>query len=168
MSDIEPQRMTLVNMRTQDERVVQFNPSELEEKLNVKWTRASVPGLSYEPLQYQGTGNHRVTLELYCEAHDEDEKTAIRNFRNFILSLCYPSVSAADVIGGAPPRVLFVWPGMFTFAAIIEGEVTFRHVRFSGELESTRYTAIISLEEIRDVRLSSEEVLQQGTLRTTR
>lgn len=59
-----PARMSISNIATGDAVEAQFNPTELEELLEVNWTRHVVPGLSHQPLQFVHTGNARFQLEL--------------------------------------------------------------------------------------------------------
>lgn len=162
----QPTRMTIGNLRTGETQEVFFNPTELQKQLSVNWTRQRVPGLPHEPLQYQNTSNLQVTLELYCQATDRAEDAdLIDDFERFLMSLCYPSASADSIATGAPPRVLVVWPNVMSFQAVVAGNVQFRHTQFATDGRSLRYTATLPLEEIRDFRLTSEDVRRQGTRR---
>src|SRR4051794_18296147 len=86
-----PARMSLANLSTGESIDAQFNPSDLEESLEVNWARLVVPGLSHQPLQYVHTGNDKFTPELYFDAHDPTtDLERIQHVRRFLQSLCYP------------------------------------------------------------------------------
>jgi len=158
--------MSLANVATGEVLEAQFNPTTLEDTLSVDYTRLTVPGLSHKVLQYVGTGNVGVPVELYCNANTEDTARAILSFRNFIDSLCYASASAQDIRGGAPPRVLFVWPNLASLTCVIlKRQFTYENFAPDGSL--LRYKAQVELEEIRDFRLTSEEVRERGLLRAS-
>ncbi len=162
-----PARMSIANMRTGESIEVFFNPTELEKRFSVNWNRQKVPGLSHEPLQFSNVGNLQCPLELYAHAIDGESDTTelILDFENFIMSLCYPSENGDSIVNGAPPRVLFVWPNVASFQAVITGDVSFKHTQFAFDGYSLRYMATITIEEIRDTRISSEEVRVRGARR---
>ena len=47
-----PARMSIANVSSGESIEAQFNPTELEEALEVNWARQTVPGLSHQPLQF--------------------------------------------------------------------------------------------------------------------
>jgi hypothetical protein len=161
-----PARMSIANVSTGDSVEAQFNPTELEEALEVNWARQTVPGLSHQPLQFVNTGNVKFTLELAFEAQDPTaDLDQILHARRFLQSLCYPRRGATSVIGGGPPRVLFVWPSFVSLTCVIT-TLTFKYSRFNLAGTPIQFTAKLGLEEIRDVRLLSEDVLASGTQRS--
>jgi hypothetical protein len=161
-----PARMSIANVSSGESIEAQFNPTELEEALEVNWARLTVPGLSHQPLQFVNTGNLKFTLELLFEAHNPATDVD-RNLRarRFLQSLCYPRRGAADVVGGGPPRVLFVWPTFVSLTCVI-ASLSFKYSRFNLAGTPIHFTAKLALEEIRDVRLLSEDVLANGTQRS--
>lgn len=161
-----PERMHLVDLRTGEDREVFFNPDQLQEQLSVNWARLTVPGLSHQVLHYVNTNNHSLDIDLYLAAHSLLERQLMDDWRRFLLSLCYSSGGAGGVADGGPPRVLLVWPQMFSMVVVL-GSLKIRHTRFAQSGASTRYFATISVEEIRDMRLTSEDVRAQGTRRST-
>ncbi|MEO7729594.1 MAG: peptidoglycan-binding protein [Kofleriaceae bacterium] len=161
-----PARMSIANVSSGESIEAQFNPTELEEALEVNWARQTVPGLSHQPLQFVNTGNTKFTLELNFEAQDTTtDLEQIQRSRRFLLSLCYPRRGAQDVAGGGPPRVLFVWPTVVSLTCVISS-LSFKYSRFNLEGTPVQFTAKLTLEEIRDVRLVSEDVLASGTQRS--
>ena len=161
-----PARMSIANTATGDVVEAQFNPAEFEEALEVNWARQTVPGLSHQPLQFVNTGNVKFTLELHFEVHDPNaDIDQIHYARRFLQSLCYPRRGAEDVIGGGPPRGLFVWPKVVSLTCVVTG-LSFKYGRFNLEGTPIQFTAKVTLEEIRDVRLPSEDVLSDGSQRS--
>lgn len=161
-----PARMSIANVSTGESIDAQFNPTEFEEALEVNWARQTIPGLSHQPLQFVNTGNTKFTLELNFEAHDPTTELAqIHRARRFLQSLCYPRRGAGDVTGGGPPRALFVWPNVVSLTCVVNA-LAFKYSRFNLEGTPVQFTAKLTLEEIRDVRLVSEDVLASGTQRS--
>ncbi len=161
-----PARMSIANVVSGDSVEAQFNPSEFEEALEVNWTRQTVPGLSHQPLQFVNTGNVKFTLELNFEVQDPaTDLESIHQGRRFLQSLCYPRRGAEDVVGGGPPRALFVWPNVISLTCVVTA-LSFKYGRFNLEGTPVQFTAKVTLEEIRDVRLLSEDVLADGSQRS--
>ena len=162
-----PARMSIANLATGESVEAQFNPTQLEEALEVNWARQTVPGLSREPLQFVSTGNTKFQMELNFEALEPgaDLDQLLRS-RRFLLSLCYPPAGSQDVASGGPPRALFVWPGIVSLTCVI-ASVSFKYTRFNVAGTPTQFTARIGLEEITDIRLTSEDVLADGTQRSS-
>jgi hypothetical protein len=185
-----PARMYITNISSGETVHAQFNPTEFQEALEVNWARQTVPGLSHQPLQFVHTSNSKFTIDLYFNAQDGTSESGtsqatgpdfvtklapigglaqrlnqIHDTRRFLQSLCYPRRGAATVFAGGPPRVLFVWPQVVSLQCILTG-LSFRYTRFNIDGTPVEFTASVSLEEIRDVRLLSEEVRQNGTQRS--
>jgi hypothetical protein len=161
-----PARMSIANLSTGVSIEAQFNPTELEEALEVNWAHQTVPGLSHQPLQFVHTGNTKFSLELNFEAQDPTSNLdQILLARRFLQSLCYPRRGAQDVIGGGPPRALFVWPSIVSLTCVITA-LCFRYSRFNLQGTPVQFSVRVSLEEIRDVRLLSEDVFASGTQRS--
>lgn len=170
-----PARMTIMNIVTGAAldfdalHGAQFNPTELDEDLTVNWNKLAVLGLSHMPLQYQQTDNHALSVDLAFRAFDDTGKNRladVQRARRFLLSLCYSSQgSPATVIGGAPPRVLFVWPTLIELVCVVK-KLHFHHTLFNTQGAPVHFSCKVDLEEIRDVRLYSEQVRDMGTQRS--
>ena len=161
-----PARMSVASIATGESIEAQFNPAELEEALEVNWARQTVPGLSHQPLQFVNTGNVRFSLELNFEVQDPAvDLEQIQHARRFLQSLCYPARGAGSITAGGPTRVLFIWPGIASLTSVVTA-LTFKYTRFNVEGTPVQFTAKLSIEEIRDVRLSAEEVLANGSRRS--
>lgn len=186
-----PTRMTIVNLArpgspgsADNTLTAQFNPSELEETLSVNWNKQAVLGLSHMPLQYQQTDNHGFSFELVFHAADDtlvplrpshsgavhnaagSSLDAIARARLFLLACCYPSRGGATVATGAPPRLLFLWPQLATLTCVLR-KVAIKHTLFNKKGAPVVFAAKLTIEEIRDVRLYSEDVFAGVTARST-
>jgi hypothetical protein len=150
-------RVTLANVRTGESIEAQFNPTALEESLAVNYAKQVVPGLSHEVLQFTNVGNHSFRLQLYFRAMDRYDAERLLYVRRFLYSLCYPSAGAEDVAGGGPPRVLVIWPNALSLVCVVTN-LAFNHQQFSANGMSRVYSCDVSLEEISDCRITSEEV----------
>lgn len=164
----EPDRLTFHNLDTGAELEVQYNPTELAEKLEVVYNRVAIVGMSHTLMQYGNTGNFGVEFDLNFDA-----VTAYRGgtydvagARKFLLGLGYRRRSTIAVNGGAPASVLVMWPNLYTLTCKMTafgGKIT----TFAKDGSILRWTAHVSLEEFRDMRLWADDVEVQGTERPT-
>lgn len=161
----KPPRVVIADIQTGIGFAMQFTPEEFEEKVTPNYARHRILGMGHEVLQYVNTSNHTLPgIEFPFRANKAKEQQLIHKWRRFLLSLCYPSETAETVRDGTPPRVLFSWPKLFSMTCIV-ADLTIRHERFSVDGLTKAYTAVMTLEEIRDVRLTREQVLATGTRR---
>jgi len=161
-------RVTFTNLRTVETVEMPFVPEKFDEMVEVVYARLRVLGLSHEVLHYVGTDNHKFDgFDLFFRGESPDQVAAIHDGRAFLLSLCYAPSGVTGVRDGAPPRVLFVWPQMVSMTCVIT-RVRISHERFNRIGMTTEFRATIDLEEIRDVRLTSEDVRAFATARTSR
>lgn len=176
-----PERMTLANIETGDLITAQFNPDEVKEELAVNYEKLEILGQSFKPLQYKSTENFQLTYELGFDgvsnrdisatnlepsAGDTVGPAAIMGARSFLYHLCYPRKGAQDVIGGGPPRAYMYWPNLYAFSCRIT-KVTITHRRWARSMTPVLFTAQVTIEQISDARIYSEDVLVKGTLRGT-
>ncbi len=159
-------RMYIQDLKTLEVLTAQFNPAKLDEVLAVDWTRLVVPGLSHRRHQYNYTDNHKFTFELIFNALEAGNVTDMAEARKFLLSICYSKRGAQNVNEGEASRVLFVWPNLCSMTCIVTN-VKISHTSFNLNGEPTFYTASLSIEEIRDTRLFSEDVRNDGTQRSS-
>jgi len=107
----------------------------------------------------------RSTGTISGQGRTQNRLADILLARNYLLSLFYAPQGAQDVSGGAPPRFLFVWPNLIVLTCKID-RCRIRHRRFNLQAQTTLFQAEISISEIRDVRLHSDEVFYDGTIRS--
>lgn len=162
-----PARVTIGNLATGLSLEPQYNPVTLKETIEANFAEVVVPGLSHPVLQYVATGAHQLALELGFDALagasipggvDVDAQ------RRFLLSFMVSRRGARTVTSGAPPEMLFIWPGWMALRCKV-AKLDIEHRLFSPEGPPTWFVASISLKEARDTRLYSEDVSANGTRR---
>lgn len=167
MDTSPPARMSLVNLVTGDERVAQYNPEELEEKIGVAFADLQVPGLSHKRSHFLNTENVTFSFELFYSCVNGSGPAglqAMKEDRKFIYALTHPW-RADGIERGGSPRVLFVWPQLVSLTCKVRN-VTFRYTSFNKEGAPTRWSAKMELFEIRDAFVGMEDILSQGTERS--
>lgn len=157
-------KMYLVNLATGIEREVQFNPTEFSRALEVEYARQTIPGLPHKVLQYISTSNSTFQLDLFFDADNREQMLNNLATRRFIESLCYPR-GVDTIIDGGPPRVLFVWPTFVSLTTVVTG-VGETFTKFASDGSPTGFTLAVALEEVRDFRLLSDDVIMQGLQRS--
>jgi hypothetical protein len=163
-SGVPVAKMYLVNLHTGIERAVQFNPTEFTRNLEVEYARQTVPGLSHKVMQYVSTNNTTFEMELFFDADNRQQILENLATRRFIESMCYPR-GVDSIINGGPPRVLFVWPTFISLTTLITA-MSETYTKFASDGTPLGFTIAITLEEVRNVRLLSEDVLSQGLQRS--
>ena len=165
---ISPIRGELCNLRTGEAIEFLLNPTNFSEQVRVNYNRLQIPGLSHQVLQFVSTGNATLPIEFYLDkffagsvgAEDAD----ILNFKRFLQALTVPSAGAEDVVGGGPPRALFIWPGLVSLTCVLTS-LEFKYEQFDVFGDIVIYRARTTFEEIRDVRITSEEIRDIGSER---
>jgi hypothetical protein len=170
----KPPRVFFVNLRTGEGQEMPFMPTEFTEEIVVNYGRQVVAGMSHETLQFSNTSNYKISgLEFFFlgvprsgseDPNNLSQQDIIHDKRNFLMSLTLSSESAETVRDGGPPRILFVWPKMVSMTCVI-GSLKITHEKFSKDGRSSIFRAVVDLEEVRDFRLTSENVRVQGTFR---
>lgn len=162
----KPVRMWLTNLASTEEMPAHYNPTEVKEKIQVNYGRLKVLGLSHEVLQYQNTGNLTLDFSLAFRAFDDNLNRVkdIGEMKKFMYALCYPRRGAADIAGGAPPRCLFIWPNYASLTCVLTG-MEWTNQLFARDGTPTLAEANLTIEEIRDFRLYSEDVRDFGLQR---
>lgn len=161
--DLRAPRCALVNLSTGESVDCLFNPTQLIERVQVNWNRLAVPGLSHQVLQYQGTGNRELSaVEFYLDrlfAQAQPGDVDVLAFRRFLRALTVPAVGS-ELAYAAPARVLLLWPGVLSVEAVVTS-VEFQYRQFGADGGVLVYTATVGFEEIRDVRLSAEDLREE-------
>jgi hypothetical protein len=159
-----PPRCYLVNVTTAEGMGCLLNPTQLAEKVQVGWSRLQVPGLSHQVLQFQATGNRQLSsVEFYLDkvfAAEQPGDPDIMEFRRFLRALTVPPAGTAGAPATAPPRVLFIWPGVLSIEAVLT-DVEFQYRQFGADGAVLVYAATCSFEEILDARVTSEDLRQE-------
>lgn len=156
-----PPKMHLTDLVTLERLDVQFNPASVEDSIHVEWVKQKIPGLSHRKYQYDYTDNQKINLELIFDAFFTGDVTPLEEAKKFIQSLCYTKAK------GDTSRVLALWPGFFSLVCVVDGDVKTKTTRFNSEGQPTYITITLPLTEIRDERLTSENVRSLGLKRTS-
>jgi len=171
MTDIlrqEPPKMSITNIVDPSDTVfAQYNPEEMNESLKPVWENIVIPGLSHQRMNYVSTENYKVRFALRYDAtgRSDDFQKEIENVRRFLHDHVHPRSGASTILGGEAPRVLLIWPTLISLQSIIE-EAEIALTRFNSQGRLMAMTANITISEIRDVRLTFEEVRLRGTIRS--
>lgn len=157
-------RPTFVNLATGEQCIAPQNPTEDEWKMSTEFDRTKIPGGGHQPIQFISSGNTTFEFEIVTLVQTALQRQEVDIFRRFIMSLAVPRAGGADEVSGGLPRVLIVWPNVCSLTCFLDspGEKVTRRNRFNHAVEST-FT--IKLEEVRDVRLTSEDVRRTGLMR---
>lgn len=164
-----PVPVTLANLRTTEVLEAHLNPESLAESIGVNWEDLDVLGLSHKVLNYANTDNLKIELELFFRVYHNGQNRLAQmdDAKRFLYALTVPSQGAGDVRGGAPPRVLVVWPETLSLACVVEG-IDFNSTHFGLGGHVYHSSAKLKFKEIRDGRLTSEDVRARGLRRGTR
>jgi hypothetical protein len=145
-------RCTLVNVESQERFECLLNPEGLSEKIGVNYRRHVVPGLGYQPLQYESTSNRQVpSVEFVLDQRfspSENGAEQILRFRTFLLAFTIPVVPQ---IPSAPPRILVVWPHVLTLEGVLS-DVEFRYQALTADGAVLAYVATCTFEEVLELR----------------
>ncbi len=161
-----PPKMYVQDLITLEKIEAQFNPTTLERVIAVEWARLTIPGLSHRPLQYNFTDNSKTVIELVYDAQSPGcTVPQLLHVANFMESICYTKRGAQNVAGGQPSRVLIKWPNVLSLTCVVSN-VRVKYERFNKEATPTYSRITVALEEIRDTRLFSEDVLASGGQRS--
>ena len=155
--------VTLVNVRTNEVLEMQFNPTGLEEKIGAAYARQTVPGLSHQVLQFVNTNNTTYRTELFFESANSGPggQARILDARLFLHSVVHPRRAGGAIRTAGAPRLMLVWPGFFSVTCVLM-DATFQYNRLNRNNVPCTFVAQVSLEEIRDVMITSEEIRLRG------
>lgn len=159
-------KMYLQDLKTLEIMEAQFNPAKLDEVIAIAWNDLVIPGLSHARKQYSHTKNHAISFELIFDSLAAGNVIDLDDARKFLISICYSKKGAQNVQDGEATRVLFVWPNLFSLTCVVTN-LKMSHTAFNLQGRPIYTTATLALEEIRDARLFSEDVRNDGTQRTS-
>jgi hypothetical protein len=169
-----PPRAAIRNIDSGERFNFQFNPEAFTEAFGVNYAKHTVPGLSFEIMNYINTKNVTIPLSIYLSqglkdeapigmsANEGNDVNELLNAKSFLQSLVYPVETPAGS-WLAPPLVMFVWPSVVTMVAVVTS-LSFGHQRFSErDLATIAMTADLTLEECRSVQRFSSDVRREGS-----
>lgn len=158
MADGEGPKMSLTNLRTEEELEAQFQPEELEVTHGATFNELAILGYSHKPLQY--TGSENLEIAVLLRFHRRWRGHQLGKTHRFIHSLTHPQ-RADSVDGAGTPDVLFFWPGFYSVVSKVRSfkEKT-KSFAFNGEPLYIEYE--IKMHRISSVRILSEDVRAYG------
>lgn len=183
-----PEKAYLMDLDSGEERKFLINPAQLKESYAPRYARLKVPGLPHERMQWSGGSNTQIPLTVYydelifaLQKNQGDRKVTDRatkarqtnlplkgsaeDFRRFLISLQAPR-RLGRLVNGAPPPVLFVWPGIITMRMRVT-KVDITHQLFEPISAHPRaYVAEIVMEEAPLGRITSQGTFRRGTHRS--
>jgi hypothetical protein len=119
---VDPLSAYLTNMTTNEKKEFQINPEDLQKNVGAKWSRPNILGMGNSPLEFEATDTitWEFTLAVNADMMQRKGKVSrasalafVRDYRAFLDSLVFPVASEfPGWVGGTPPRVRFVWPGV--------------------------------------------------------
>lgn len=160
MTPIAPAKMSLICVdRPAVKLVAQFNPTEVRESLTPVWAAHRVTGLSHPVKHYSFTEERKISFNLEFNADvPGGNLETVRYARRFLLANSYNWKGAQNIVQGQPSRLLFKWPRVMSLTThIADIDTVWEGFNYAGDI--IRYTAKVSLAEIRDVRLYADDVL---------
>lgn len=159
-------RVSFTALNTGETYYFPYVPETFAEEVNVRWSKQDILGMSHQNDQYSYTENHMFqSLNFFFVGKTVKEVDLIHEGRRFLLSLCYPAGGAGTVRQGGPSRILFVWPQVVTMTCKLE-TLKIIHEKFNVSGRTVQFRADIKVSEIRDQRLTSQDVREQGTQRS--
>jgi len=136
------QRITLLNHETDELIEVPIRPDILSEQVEVNYSRATVIGLTHQPLQYLGTANRKIpSITFQVDQHFAGEGEDIETLRNFLMAATVEEEGRAG-----PARITMVWPKAMTFTGVITS-LRISRERFGSDGRVTGYSATVTFEE---------------------
>ena len=158
-------KCTITDLVSGEVLALQYNPETLDLALRVAYEAIKVPGLSWQPLQYGGTENQDIQIDVASLSNTPTESQSARRALAFLHSLCYPRAAADSVVTGAPCRVLFVWPNLLSLTCRLK-ELSTKVSRFAQDGSLLDFVAHLTLAEVGDVNILAEDVVNTGFWRT--
>lgn len=154
--------MSIVDTDEAERLDVQFNPEKLSSKLEAAFNELDVLGASSQEQQFKYGKNFVIDFELRFDAlvSREWNATKLEKAKRFLWSCATPR--AGDGVGTIdPPKILFVWPRLYTVVGRINGPA-FEEQRFAKTGECTLMVAKIQIKEVLSARRTSEQVRRAG------
>ena len=165
----------LVHLNSGDTIGAQFNPTEFNEKFEAVYKSVEIPGMTYEPSEWDHTKSPHFSCELGFNAECTVgiglggslavvlEREAVELWRKFLIACCYPQQGGSGVKGAAPSPLLVVWPG-FMSIVVKQHSVEFSHKAFSAWDGPSIFTAKVEWEAAPTRNVFYDDWLTHGTV----
>lgn len=164
ISPAEPPRIYIRNLRNNERVSAQFNPNEMDESVAPQFSRMQVQGLSHEVHHFTHTGPYEISMKLRFRAYSPEELEALQRARRQMMSWAYPRAVQSQRVGGGPPKLLVVWPGMLSLVCYMTG-LKINHASFNSEAQSVLMEASVTFEECPDRLMTMDHITSDPKLR---
>lgn len=156
-----PPQMYLRNRVNGEKVQPQGNPPGFSGEVKVAYNRLKIPGLSHQIKQFSNTEDLKTT-PIEFEYYGDTEKERDEIDRQFAIwqSWLLPE-QADDIRNGAPPRLLLVWPNVFSLEVVIT-DFKFNMKEFTPEGDISWLVVTASFEEVSDERILPSLVKRVG------
>jgi hypothetical protein len=137
-------RLTLTNGVSGEQLVANAHPPAFAWSTTVSWPRHEVPGRASVPLQYGLTQNGQVaTLELRFDRRLPESEGGTKNL--VAVQRFFQKLTAPTPPRNAPPTLLFVWPNLLTFEAVV-ASINYEHRELALDQQPLLLVVTLSLE----------------------
>lgn len=137
-------RLTLTNVVSGERLVASSHPPAFAWSVSVSWPRHEVPGRASVPLQYGLTQNGQVSsLELRFDRRLAESEGGTRDL--VAVQRFFQKLTAPVAPRNAPPTVLFVWPNLLTFEAVV-ASVNYEHRELAVDQQPLLLVVTLTLE----------------------
>lgn len=170
MIDQELGRASIVNLVTAEVFQPAFNPQQLAIQVQANYNRAAAIGASGQRMHFGSTNNFTINIELYMDhqallmenTNESQVAAQMTDVQKFLLSLVFPVGKQNDPIRRAPPKVLFLWPGIIEMPVRVISEA-FTFQRLKPNLHPWIYRVPIQMEsDLKGERITSEVMRLRG------
>lgn len=143
------EKATIINMQTNEQIPVMFNPEEYSLDLGNTFAEIGIPGLKTPPIQYVRGNIRNLKMELFFDTYEEQRDVRLDTSR-------VTSLLDKDATTQAPPILLFSWGGL-NFKCVLESAGQ-RFTMFLNDGTPVRATLTVSFKEFESVEVE----IQQG------
>lgn len=153
-------RITIADTDNGDAIDLPIFPESIDHTSEAVWQRHQVPGLSHQRNHFTNTNNAKFSFTIFVDDLDGVTPSAdVQKLYNFLDSMQFPTN------GKGASKYLLVVPGTMSIL-VISASVNFTQSRYSQQDGTLRaFSAKLSIEEHRDLRITKEEVRARGLFR---
>jgi hypothetical protein len=165
-------KAALVKTSTAEVLRFDFNPKQLNATVSANYAKVAALGGTGQRLHFGHTSNFSIPLTIYMDRHaliarDPDNgeflaDTKMDDVQRYLLSCVFPVGRQNDPIRRAPPRLLFLWPGIMELPVRMISE-NFSFTKFEHDLKPWIYSVRIVMEsDLSSTRITSDVIRIRG------
>lgn len=112
-------KAAIVDLNTGEVKQFQHNPDQWTDERFVEYATNTIPGISMPRYQFVAGGETIIRFRLWVNAlNHKNGGSGILNEFMWYRKKTYP-IRSYNILKVAPPKVLFIWPGMYSSKCII-------------------------------------------------